>query len=62
MAWSLLAIAEPPIISYHLMSEHIVVLFLVRVEEHADEVRSREFEALKLDQSRPTPESTHRYD
>ncbi|XP_044336755.1 uncharacterized protein [Triticum aestivum] len=30
------------------------------VEEHADEVRSREFEALKLDQSRPTPKSTHR--
>ncbi|XP_044344292.1 uncharacterized protein [Triticum aestivum] len=30
------------------------------VEEHADEVSSREFEALKLDQSRPTPESTHR--
>ncbi|XBI62525.1 hypothetical protein VPH35_043123 [Triticum aestivum] len=29
------------------------------VEEHADEVRSREFEALKLDQSRPTPKSTH---
>ncbi|XP_044344296.1 uncharacterized protein [Triticum aestivum] len=30
------------------------------VEEHADEVSSREFEALTLDQSRPTPKSTHR--
>lgn len=44
------------------MSEHIAVLVLVRVEEHADEVSSREFEALTLDQSRPTAESTHRYD
>lgn len=30
------------------------------VEEHAGEVSSREFEALTLDQSRPTPETTHR--
>ena len=62
MPWSLLTIAEPPIISNHLMSEHIVVLVLVRVEEHADEVSGREFEALTLDQSHPTPESTHKYD
>jgi hypothetical protein len=38
------------------------MLVFVRVREHVGEVSSREFEALTLDQSPPTPDSTYRYD
>jgi hypothetical protein len=38
------------------------MLVFVRAGEHVGEVSSREFEALTLDQSPPTPDSTHRYD
>uniref|UniRef100_A0ACD5WU17 Uncharacterized protein n=1 Tax=Avena sativa TaxID=4498 RepID=A0ACD5WU17_AVESA len=36
------------------------MLVFVRVEEHVGEVSTREFEALTLDQSPPTPDSAHR--